>query len=69
MLAALVAGERDPQVLASLALGALKHKRPQLELALTGQFTDHHGTLLGLLLELIECWIGRLPLSISRLVR
>jgi transposase len=54
MLAALVAGERDPQVLASLALGALKHKRPQLELALTGQFTAHHGTLLGLLLELIE---------------
>jgi len=54
MLAVLVAGERDPQVLASLALGALKHKRPQLELALTGQFTAHHGTLLGLLLELIE---------------
>ena len=54
MLAALVAGARDPQVLASLALGALKHKRPQVELALTGQFTAHHGTLLGLLLELIE---------------
>jgi hypothetical protein len=53
MLAVLVAGERDPQVLASLALGSLKHKRPQLELALTGQFTAHHGTLLGLLLELI----------------
>jgi len=32
----------------------LKHKRPQLELALTGQFTAHHGTLLALLLELIE---------------
>ena len=53
MLAALVAGERDPHVLASLALGTLKHKRPQLELALTGQFTEHHGTLLALLLELI----------------
>jgi len=54
MRAALVAGERDPQVLASLALGSLKRKRPQLELALTGQCTAHHGTLLGLLLELIE---------------
>jgi transposase len=32
----------------------LKHKRPQLELALLGQFTDHHGKLLTLLLELIE---------------
>src|SRR5262249_46468438 len=53
MLAALVAGERDPQVLASLAHGTLKRKRPQLELALTGQFTAHHGTLLALLLELI----------------
>jgi transposase len=47
MLAALVAGERDPQALASLALGALKHQRPQLERALTGQVTTHHGTLLG----------------------
>jgi transposase len=54
MLAALVAGERDPQMLASLALGALQHKRPQFELALTGQFTAHHGTLLALLLELLE---------------
>jgi len=32
----------------------LKHKRPQLELALTGQFTAPHGILLALLLELIE---------------
>ena len=31
----------------------MKHKRPQLALALTGQFTTHHGTLLALLLELI----------------
>src|SRR5215831_19363648 len=54
MLAALVAGERDPQGLASLALGSLKHKRPQLALALTGQCTAHHGTLLALVLELIE---------------
>src|SRR5215468_9498447 len=54
MLAALVAGERDPQVLASLALGALQHKRPQWARALTGQCTAHHGTLLAVLLELIE---------------
>jgi transposase len=54
ILAALVAGERTPQVLASAALGTLKGKRAQLELALTGQFTAHHGRLLALLLELIE---------------
>jgi transposase len=54
MLAALVAGEPHPQVCASLALGALKHTRPQWARALMGQCTAHHGTLLALLLELIE---------------
>jgi transposase len=54
ILTALVAGERDPEVLASYALGTLKGKRPQLALALTGRFTEHHGKLLALLLELIE---------------
>src|SRR5262249_60362425 len=39
---------------ASVAVASLKHKRPQLELALTGQFTAHHGTLLGVLVEVIE---------------
>jgi transposase len=53
-LAALVAGERDPQGCASLALGAFKHKRPQLARALTGQCTAPHGTWLGLLVERIE---------------
>jgi transposase len=32
----------------------LKHKRPQLAVALTGQCTAHHGTLLALMLELSE---------------
>jgi transposase len=32
----------------------VKHKRPQLALALTGQCTAHHGTWLALLLELLE---------------
>jgi hypothetical protein len=54
-----------------VALGALKHKRPQLTLALTGQCTDHHGTLLGLLLELIavlERQIATLDQQIGALV-
>ncbi len=54
MLAARVAGARHPQVFASLALGSLKHKRPPLARARTGQCTAHPGTLLALLLELIE---------------
>jgi hypothetical protein len=54
MLAALLAGERDPKTLAALALGGLRRKQSQLELALTGQFTDHHAWLIQGALELID---------------
>ena len=54
MLAALIAGERDPQKLAARALGKLRRKLPQLALALTGQFTEHHGGIMQGTLELID---------------
>jgi transposase len=54
MLAALVAGERDPVVLAALAKGKLRKKLPQLRQALTGRFSDHHGLLVGLSLSHLE---------------
>lgn len=54
MLAAFVAGERDPKTLAALALGVLRRKLPQLELAPTGQFTDHPAWLIQGALELID---------------
>jgi transposase len=54
MLDALIAGQRDPKVLAQMAKGVLRRKIPQLELALTGQFTDHHGLLIQLSLEQID---------------
>ena len=54
MLQALLEGERDAQKLASMALGRLRRKLPELELALTGQFTEHHGRLIALSLELID---------------
>jgi transposase len=41
MLAALVAGEQNPQALAQLARGRLREKLPQLEQALRGQFQEH----------------------------
>jgi transposase len=64
LLAALVAGARAPQVLASLALGALQHQRPQLALARTGQCTAHHGTWRALGVELMEVWERQLaPLA------
>jgi transposase len=54
MLGALVAGERDPVVLAALAKGKLRTKLPQLCQALTGRFSEHHALLVGLSLEHLE---------------
>ena len=51
MLAALVDGERDPDVLAELAKGRLRRKIPALRQALRGRFTDHHALLIGMCLE------------------
>ena len=46
MLEALIAGQRDVTALAALARGRLRTKRDQLEAALRGAFTPHHGFLL-----------------------
>ncbi|HYY78590.1 MAG TPA: IS110 family transposase [Actinomycetes bacterium] len=54
MLAALVAGQRDPNTLAELARASLRAKRSQLVEAFTGHFTDHHGFLLGKMLARID---------------
>jgi transposase len=51
MLAALVAGERDPDALAEMARGRLRVKIPALRQALRGRFTEHHALLIGLALE------------------
>lgn len=42
MLEALIAGERDPLLLADLARGRLKNKTAQLSEAFEGRFNDHH---------------------------
>ena len=47
MLARLMQGERDVELLAELARGRLRKKIPQLQQALRGQMTDHHQFLLG----------------------
>src|SRR5215204_5348040 len=46
MMAALIAGERDPGVLAELARGSMRAKTARLSEALTGRFTEHHAFLL-----------------------
>jgi transposase len=47
MLDALVGGTTDPMLLADMAKGSLRGKRPQLERALTGQFAAHQRFLIG----------------------
>ncbi len=42
MLEAMIAGERDPKVLAEMARSRLRAKIPQLEEAFSGRFNDHH---------------------------
>ena len=54
MLAALIAGERDPRTLAALALGTMRKKAALLEEAFTGNFTEHHGFLLSRMLARID---------------
>ncbi len=54
MLAALVAGQRDPKVLAEMACGRMRRKIPMLEEAFTGHFTDHHAFLLGKMLARVD---------------
>jgi transposase len=54
MLDALVAGQRDPGVLAELARGTLRNKISELRLALSGRFDDHHGQMIGLHLTRID---------------
>jgi transposase len=54
MLAALLAGERDPKRLAQLARARMRAKRSLLAEAFTGFFTDHHGFLLARMLDRID---------------
>src|SRR5689334_2948922 len=51
MLAALIAGQRDPYALAGMARGVMRRKSSVLRAALTGHFTEHHAFLLGMMLD------------------
>jgi transposase len=54
MLAALIAGERDPKVLAQMARAAMRGKITALQEAFTGYFTDHHAFLLEKMLARVD---------------
>ena len=71
MLDALVAGERDPEVLAEMAVRQLRRKIPDLQEALEGRFDAHHAALLAESLRHIDSAdesIGRLSDRICELL-
>ena len=68
MMAALIAGERDPRVLAGLARTRMKAKHAALVEALDGMFADQHGQIAQILLDQIafcDAGIARLTMLIS----
>jgi transposase len=72
MLAALVAGEEDPAVLAELAQGRLREKIPPLERALAGRFGAHQQFLVAEQLahaDFLDERIARLDAEIGERVR
>lgn len=54
MIEALIAGERDARVLANLARGIMRNKIPDLTMACSGRFADHHAVLARLHLDHID---------------
>lgn len=54
MLEAMIAGERNPTVLADMARTRMRTKIPVLTEALTGHFTDHHAFLARTMLDRID---------------
>jgi transposase len=71
MVEALIAGERDPEVLASLARGRMRSKHDRLVQALTGKFDGHHAELARMLLDQIDALsaqVGKLTTRVEELI-
>lgn len=64
MPGALVAGERDPAVLAELARGVPRNKIADLKPALNGRFTTHHGQMVALHLTRID-HLDQMPTDVT----
>lgn len=54
MMAALVAGERDPLILAQMARTGMRKKIPELRQAFEGRFSEHHAFLLSRMLAHVD---------------
>ena len=60
MIEALIAGERDPEVLADMALTRMRPRIPDLRLALVGRFGAHHAVMLKAHLSHIDYLDGQI---------
>ena len=67
MIDALIAGERDPVVLANMAKGRMRPKQHALIEALTGRFDDHHGELARMLLVQIDALTNQIDTLTTRI--
>ena len=67
MLEALIAGQRDPYVLAELARGSMRGKKSVLQEALTGHFRDHHGYLLRMMCDRIDAITAQIDTLTGRI--
>lgn len=67
MLEAMIAGVSDPAELASLAHSGVKASTDDLQEALTGRFTDHHGFLARVHLDIIDNYTTQIALLDQRI--
>jgi len=67
MLEALIAGQRNPAVLAELARGSMRGKKGVLQEALTGHFRDHHGWLLRMMLDRVDALTAQIEALTARI--
>ena len=67
MLDALIAGQRNPHELASLARRSMRAKTSVLQEALTGHFTEHHAFMLGMMLDRIDALTTQIATLTARI--
>ena len=67
MIEALIAGQRNPKVLAGMARGRMRLKHADLVEALTGQFDDHHAELARMLLDQIDALTAQIDTLTDRI--
>ena len=67
MIEALIAGQRNPRLLADLARGRMRLKHADLVEALTGQFDEHHAELSRMLLDQIDALTAQIDTLTARI--